>query len=273
MESVADKLPSLEKVTQIYQPKRSGYIGLDGFWLKLKGESFVVLVAFDVQTLDIIAYHVSTKEDRQGWLELINKCGSWLSAAKGFYIDGELSLVSVIKDHFPHVPTQLCVFHKEIRIGQIMPLVHLKTEEDKWLKKVFEIVLYNPCEKTVLRYFYKLKIAKTIDKTQKKKKVFGVLNRNFDLLMTHHDHPEMHKTNNVLEGFNGNIKQKLKVMRGIKKEKNVDRYLKLIFLDYRFRKIKNSNFKSRNHKNPLELSSCKEVPTNYHWIEKHISAR
>ena len=272
MEQISDSLPSFKEITNIYQPKRSGYVGIDGLWFKYRGRSIVVLIAFDTETLDVLAYHISLSESEDGWLKLINKCGECLKKAKGFYIDGELNLVRVMKNNFYDVPIQLCVFHKEIRIGQIIPLVRLKTEEERWLKKIFETVLYDRSELRALRYFLKLKIMKTFDPSEKKKMIFGVLNRNFDLLMTHHKHKGMHRTNNILEGFNGNISQKLDIMRGIKKPLNIARYLKLIFLDYRFRKIQNSKFKKKNNLSPLELSGCTNVPTFYHWIEKHFSA-
>jgi len=271
LEYIADRLPPLEKITDFYQPKRSGYVGLDGLWMKYRGTSFVILIAFDVEVLDIIGYQVAWSENEESWLKLFNKCSKCFQSPKGFYIDGMHDLVRAVKNNFPNIPIQLCVFHKEIRIGQIIPLVRLKTEEEKWLKEVFEIVLYSESEVTALRYFFKLKLIKTIDPTDKKKKIFGVLNRNFNLLMTHHSYPDMHRTNNVLEGFNGNISQKLDVMRGIKKFSNIDRYLKLILLDYRFRKIRNSKDKCRNNKSPLELAGCEDVPTFQHWIEKHLS--
>lgn len=240
--------------------------------MKYRGTAFGVLIAFDVETLDIIAYQIASAENAENWIKLLTKCDLDREQVKGLYIDGELNLVTVMKDHFPDKPIQLCVFHKEIRIGQIIPLVHPKSEEDKWLKKVFEIILYDRSEIRALRYFLKLKIMKTTDKTKKKKQIYGVLNRNFNLLMTHHRHPHMHRTNNVLEGFNGNISQKLDIMRSIKKPQNISRYLKLIFLDYRFRRIQNSSIKERNQKSPLELAGCEDVPNYHHWIEKHYSS-
>jgi hypothetical protein len=51
---------------------------------------------------------------------------------------------------------------------------------------------------------------------------------------------------------------------------NIDKYLKLLFLNYRFREFHSSKFKHRNGKSPLELAGCVNVPYNYHWIEKHL---
>lgn len=242
-------------------------------WLKCGGVGFVILLAFDTETLDIMGYQVSQKEDAAGWIKLLGQVGNCLREAKGFYIDGQLDLVSVLKANFPDKPIQLCVFHKELRIGQIIPLVHVRTEEDRWLKKVFEVILYDDKEIRALRYFLKLKLLKTVNRTKKKQQIYGILNRNFDLLMTHHHYPGLHRTNNILEGFNGNISQKFSVMRGIKKVKNIDRYVKLVLLDYRFRKLTSSKFKDRNHKSPLELAGCRNVAKFHHWLEKHITAR
>jgi transposase-like protein len=246
------------------------YVGFDGLWMKHKGEPFVILIAFDTETLDIIGYQISDKESETGWLSLINKYGKELQNLKGIYLDGDLNLIRAVKNNFPNVPIQLCVFHKEIRIGQIIPLVHLKTEEDKWLKEVSKAILYSDSEITALRYLFKLKIMKTLYPSKKKKEIYGVLNNNFNLMMTHHHYPNMHRTNNVLEGFNGNISQKLDIMRGFKKGMNIDRYLKLLFLNYRFREFHGSRFKHRNGKSPLELAGCTNVPKCHEWIEKHM---
>jgi len=71
--------------------------------------------------------------------------------------------------------------------------------------------------------------------------------------------------NNTLEGFNHIIKRKIRLMKGFKKELNMDRWLKFILLDYRFHKIHSSGFRNRNGKSPLELAEV-NLPKYHNWI-------
>ena len=75
---------------------------------------------------------------------------------------------------------------------------------------------------------------------------------NFELTLTHFDHPGMGRDNNLLECFNGCLKPRLELMRGFKKAANLDRYLKLFLLEFRFRPLKESRFKERRDLSPME---------------------
>lgn len=54
-------------------------------------------------------------------------------------------------------------------------------------------------------------------------------------------------------------------MKGFKKELNMNRWLKLILLDYRFHKIHSSKFPDRNNKSPLELAET-NLPKYHNWL-------
>ena len=99
----------------------------------------------------------------------------------------------------------------------------------------------------------------------KLKKIVGVLKRNFDLLLTLFDNPEMSPYNNTLEGFNYLVKRKTRLMKGFKKEANIHRWLKLILLDWRFHLLASSEFPDRRGKSPLELAGC-NLPKIRNWM-------
>jgi transposase-like protein len=107
--------------------------------------------------------------------------------------------------------------------------------------------------------------AKENQSHQKLKEVIGVIKRNFDLLLTHFDHPEMSPYNNILEGFNHIIKRRTRLMKGFKKPINITRWLKLILLDWRFHPLKETIFAFRRNKSPLQLASVK-LPKIYNWL-------
>jgi hypothetical protein len=107
--------------------------------------------------------------------------------------------------------------------------------------------------------------AKNNKQNEKLQELIGILKRNFDLLLTHFDNPEMSPYNNVLEGFNYIVKRKTKLMKGFKKPVNIKRWINLIMLDWRFHKLNESEYKVRRNKSPLELAGC-ELPKIYNWM-------
>jgi len=85
-------------------------------------------------------------------------------------------------------------------------------------------------------------------------KAYRSLAYNFKYTLTHFDYPHMRRDNNLLECFNGILKPRLDLMRGFKKEENLDRYLKLFLLEYRFHSLKESRFVQRRGNSPLQVA-------------------
>jgi len=266
VETVADSLPTNEAVTAWLHPSRSGYYALDGTWLKYRGQDFVLLIIFDVETLDVVSYQIAYEENYQSYCTLITKAEKEIGQPKGLFCDGDLGLLKVLKERYPSVPIQLCVFHKYSRVGQLACFVHPKSDLDREIKRRVEKVLFAPTKEQALSALAELKqYAVEYPKSQKLKQVIGVLKRNFDLLLTHYDNPEMSPYNNVLEGFNYLIKRRTRLMKGFKKPINISRWIKLLILDWRFHPLTESEFKNRRGKTPLELSQV-QLPKIYNWI-------
>ena len=76
----------------------------------------------------------------------------------------------------------------------------------------------------------------------------------------------MEKDNNILEGFNSILKRKLKLLKGFKRPCNIEKYIKLILLDYRFHQLIESENKGRNGKTPLELAGV-SLPKYFNFIK------
>lgn len=266
IEELADRIPASLAITQWLKPERSGYYALDGTWLKYRGRSIVLLIVFDVETLDIVHYRIAHDENQETYGLLIKECMHEISKAKGFFCDGDLGLLYVLKTVFPNVPLQLCVFHKYARVQQIIPFIHIKTALDKEIKKRVEQVLFATSKGDAIAHLKALEVfAKEHSAYTKLRKIIGVLRRNFALLLTHFDHPDMSPYNNVLEGFNDVIKRRTLLMKGFKKPINIERWLKLIMLDWRFHILKETAFKKRRNKSPLQLAGV-ELPKIYNWL-------
>lgn len=267
IEQLTDRIPRNEQISQWLKPKRSGYYALDGTWLKYRGRDIVLLILFDVETLDVISYTVARDETEETYSKLIELAKPEISdGVKGFFCDGELGLVKALKNYFPGVPLQLCVFHKYQRVHQLVPFIRPRTKLDKDIKERVGQILFAESKDIAMTKLHELEqFAKEHQSYEKLQKALGVIKRNFDLLLTHFDHPEMSPYNNVLEGFNHIIKRRTRLMKGFKKPINITRWLKLLILDWRFHPLKETVFGSRRNKSPLELADV-QVPEIYNWL-------
>ena len=268
IEEYCDQIPSHFEITRWLKPVRSGLYALDGTWLKYRGRDIVLLILFDVKTLDIVNWRISRQETREAYNILLAETYAEIEPnIKGFHCDGDPGLLAAINDLFPGVPIQLCVFHKYSRAGQLIPFVRIKNETDREIKRLTEQVLFAPTKQEAILGLEKLeRYAQEHQKHKKLKKLIGVIKCNFNLLLTHFDYPEMSPYNNVLEGFNYIVKRRTRLMKGFKKPVNINKWLKLILTDWRFHCLRESQFKDRKNKSPLQLAGC-ELPKIRNWVK------
>lgn len=160
------------------KPQRSGYYALDGTWLKYRGREFVLLILFDVKTLDVVSYTVAKEEDNDSYCALITPVKDEIGEPKGFFCDGDPGLLKVLKEQYPDAPTQLCVFHKYSRVGQLACFVHPKSDLDREIKHRVEKVLFAPTKEQALSALSELKqYAIGYPKSKKLKQVIRVLKK------------------------------------------------------------------------------------------------
>ena len=275
--TVADRLPDLDDIDNLFHPKRSGYLAFDGVWYKYRRLNFVLLIIFDPVTFDIISHFISKRETFNSYQRLIRKTLPKLETVKvkGLYCDGDRGLIKALKLYFPNTPIQVCVVHKEFRLGQLLPFKRaylgksLKPrfkKKVKFFKETAESIIYAETKKEAKENFEKLQEYMAKEKDGKLKKAYGSLKYNFKYILTHFDYPEMERDNNIIEGFNSIIKRRLKLLKGFKKPANIDRYIKLVLLDYRFHEFVESRFVKRRNKTPLELAEVM-LSSYYNFIK------
>lgn len=276
VEKVADELPTLDDIDRIFEPQRSGYLAFDGVWFKYQNEERVLLVCFDPETFDVVSAVWHEVENQAGYNKLINKVLKKIdkNLIKGTYGDGDKGLISSLKIHMPDVPFQLCVTHKQLRMGQIVPVKIVRRsrkmtaavkKEILQFQKLFKKTVYAESKEKAYQALNKLKVfAHRIKGPNEKRfqKAYRSLKKNFKLTLTHFDHSGMARDNNLIECFNGCLKPRLKLMKSFKKGKNLNRYLKLFLLEFRFHPLKESALKERRRKTPLELG---EVYLSKYW--------
>lgn len=289
IEHVADALPTLDDIDRLFQPMRSGYLAFDGVWFTLQHKQIVLLVAFDPETFDIVSARFEEDETERGYEELFTQVFHKVKPTeiKGIYADGDSGFIRCRNRFLPHVPFQLCVFHKELRMGQVVPVKSVRrskqmTSQTKHDIKVFQLlfrdVIYAKSKDDSTQALERLKRYVESTKHQQPERfltAYRSLNHNFTYTLTHFDHPHMRRDNNLLECFNGCLKPRLRLMKGFKKKENLDRYLKLFLLEFRFHPLKESTFKERNGNSPLEIANA-SLPKFYNFLtflreELHLS--
>lgn len=276
IECVADALPTLDEVDLSLSPLRSGFLAVDGVWFQYGDEEIVLLVAFDPITFDVIAALWQKAENYEGYKILLKKVLEKLPKEniKGIYGDGDLGLLQALKEHLPNVPFQLCVVHKELRMGMLVPVKSVnisrrmseeKKTEIKQFQQLYRSCIYASSKQEAKQNLMLLKDYVATSPYEMFKKAYRSLTYNFDLTLTHFDNPHMERDNNLLECFNGILKPRLTLMKGFKKKDNISRYLKLFLLEFRFRPLKESRFKNRRGQSPLEVGEV-YLPKYYNFI-------
>ncbi len=277
-QQVADRLPTLTDIDNLFHPRRSGYLAFDGVYFKLEGEAFVILICFDPETFDVLGYRIAAAESFPGYVDLALEVKKKLAAANvpiiGLYGDGEKGLLQALNEVFPAVPFQLCIVHKYLRIGQVIPfksvnrkgVFYLRKRKILKFKRLFEETVFAETKEASIKKFAELKMFAQAHAIEKFHQGYRILKNNFKLTLTHYDHLHMERDNNLIECFNSIISRKLDLFKGFKKAMNIDRYLKLILLDYRFHELTESRFAYRRDQSPLELAQA-NLPAYYNFIK------
>lgn len=278
IERTADRLPTLTDIDGLFHPRRSGYLAFDGVYFKLEGELFCIIFGFDPETFDVLGYRVEREENYLGYLALAAQLKRVLDNRKvtvvGLYLDGEKGLIKALNEVFPLIPKQLCIVHKYLRMGQVIPfksvnrkgVFYLRKRKILKFKRLFEETIFAKDKEASLKRFEALRYFAKAHGIEKFSQGYRILKDNFKLTLTHFDHPHMERDNNLIECFNSIISRKLNLFKGFKKELNLDRWLKLVLLDYRFHKLTESRFAYRRDQAPLELAQA-NLPAYYNFIK------
>lgn len=273
---VGDILPSLDDIDRLFSPRRSGYLAFDGVWFDYGRETIVLLVCFDPETFDVISAIWSQEETKAGYEKLIRSTLRKIPRGdiKGLYGDGDNGLIMALKHYFPYTPFQLCVVHKSLRMEQTVPVKlaaksrHIPVETKQEIlefSQLFHNALYADTKEAALKGLTDLLHWANQHPGEKFLKAANQLKHNFQYTLTHFDYPGMQRDNNLIECFNGCLKPRLKLMRGFKKQDNLERYLKLFLLEFRFHLLKESRFKDRRGMSPLQLGGV-ILPKYYNFL-------
>jgi hypothetical protein len=150
---------------------------------------------------------------------------------KSFTIDGRRGVINLLKSKFPNIPIQLCQFH-QIAIIRRYTTNNPKTDCGKELKELMKTLTIstrerfeNNLNKLVKKYesFLKEKNENNQFKHRRLRSAFRSLKTNLPYLFTCLDYPKLNipNTTNSCDGSFAHWKQKVKIHRGLSKERRL----------------------------------------------------
>ncbi len=232
VQKYADHIPSPLQNYIKNKDKASGILLLDATFTKIKGEDMGIIIAYDTN-IGVVDYWFDVTENATAYNYILQRL------EKSGYIpicivsDGSSAILTIIDER--NLPHQRCIFHllKNLRITL--------TSQGNW-KHPSDHILYSRI-KGIFKTNNLEDLLERINKFRKFERIFSKRKQIFkwfwSVLPTavlHLSYEEnVPRTTALLENLNGQIKARLKTMRGVKSEKSLDNLLKILFY---FRKYK-----------------------------------
>lgn len=226
----AEHIPTPLANLQKNLTQASRILMLDGTFTKVSGITKCIHIAYDTG-IGVIDYWIDDTENKTAYWYLMRRIEEVGYKPIVCLSDGNSSIVHILKEK--HIPHQQCIFHL------------LQTLRRDLTKNVFgnEIPRHYKVLYSRIKFIFKAKnienVAKGVENIRtltpcftlpKQRKVLKWFWSNVvSATMRHSYEEEIPSTTNQLENLNGQIKQRLKTMRGIKSEESLNKILKILF--------------------------------------------
>ena len=201
---------------------------LDATFVRVLGRDTAILIAYDT-VLGVIDYQLNRTESKKAYRQIFKRLKKAHYEPICAVSDGNTGLVALLKE--AHLPYQRCVRHALQELERLLG----KKKREKLTGEKLDI--YVRMEKILL--------TKTIEEVPEKVANFRLYSEHrfqeqwwilrwfWKILpnaLLHLSYAEkVPNTTNILENFNGQIKQRLKTMRGMKSKKSLKNLLKILF--------------------------------------------
>jgi hypothetical protein len=210
------------EITKELDLKWPGWLGIDATSIKISGIQFFLFVAVDLKTRDIVHFQIARHDEiRYQILGIVSDLGLGRSHVN----------LKVVREVSPGIPHQIYVVHLERDVNLILPRTK-RTSLQKELKKLVRKALYARSIRLAIRAYMELIQFRNdyYSLDEKVDKVVNIIRRNFLSTLTHFAHPELPRDNNIAEGIVGQLKERIKLLRGFRRLPNAFYLTKLLGL-------------------------------------------
>lgn len=201
---------------------------MDATFTKVNGKDRAILIAYDTG-IGVIDYWIDVTENKTAYNYILQRLKDAGYELICLVSDGHFSILPIIKEcNFPH---QRCLFHllKELKrklvkfdYADLTGRNRILYSRIKWIFKTKNIE--NLPEKIEL---FRTKTAPLFQDKQSVLRWFWKILPSAVLHLSYEE--DVPRTTALLENLNGQIKARLKTMRGIKSEKSLNNLLKILF--------------------------------------------
>lgn len=217
-----------------HRAKATHILVVDATFTTVRGECRAVMIAYDTG-IGVVDYWIDVTENATAYSLIFQRLEQAGYKPICVVSDGHDSILSVVKErHFPH---QRCVFHllQELRRKLGKGYEHELQGRSRVLysriKGIFKTKNIEVLSERLERF--RKNAVPLFSHHQALLRWFWKILPNAVLHLSYTE--KVPNTSNVLESLNGQIKQRLKTMRGMKSERSLHNLLKILF---HFRKYK-----------------------------------
>ena len=254
-------------VARKLNPSWSGILGIDGKSYTVGSEEWVILIACDIGTQDIVHFDLVKSEGLEEIYYFLNQIKTLINYPfRGIISDLGKPMVPAVHYALPGIPHQACVVHFQRYVDATLPKKSLKNKPlNEELRTLINQFLFAPRGAKGREYFIKMSKSKNRFQTGYQRSIIKAVAKYFDLLTTHHRFPEIPDNNNITENIVGQLNKKLNLVGSFRSYPSAYATLKLLVMCYRFKRFTDSRTKENNGKSPLELAGVNL--NNLDWLQ------
>jgi transposase-like protein len=233
----------VEVSADLRPPGWSGFLGVDGKAIYIRGKEAALLVGVDQGTRDVVHALVSEIEGEEAFERLVREAVTEAGyPLKGLVMDAAAPFLAAHANYFARVPLQLCRIHASRRLDYVIakakfsPDAPLRAE----LKDRVRAVLFAPTEQRARLLFGTLLADRDRYEGLGRRDTLGAMERTIDLYLTHHRVEGMAADANVTENVIKQLGKKLRLMEGFASLESAERFSRLLIGCYRFKRFTDS---------------------------------
>jgi transposase-like protein len=245
-------LTALE-LSGLLSPTWSGWLGVDGKAIYVRGDERCLLLAVDQGTQDIVHALVAPAETEAAFEQIVREAVTVAAyPLQGLVIDAAAPFVAGWANYFSGVPVQLCRIHAARRLEHAVPKAKRSATAARRaeLKARIRAIVFAPTYAEACQGWYSL--VSDTDRYRGLGRVDPIagLGSLFNLYFAHHRVPGLPADANITENVIKQLSKKLRLMEGFATDSSAERFVRLLTACYRFKPFTDSCRAANNGRHP-----------------------
>lgn len=254
------ELPHCADLTRKYCNRYSGYLLVDGKFIKVRGydRKIPVIYGIDYLTHDIPTYILSVSENYQSCLSFFTSLRLLEYPLQALICDENINIYESCLSVYPKTVVQLCQNHFKETIRN-----QLSVRTDETYRYFMSKIQYLFASKRSLKEFNHIAnlILMEFSNDPVCVKVMLEIEQKKSYLLGHLADKPIPRTTNLIESYNSHLNGRLKTIKGFESFNHANYWMNGYFIRRRLKKFTDctSKFRNLNGKCSIELSSARGV--------------